>query len=244
MIRVQAVVMRFIPHSVPSLRLPRLICSFGPSMFSIRRVVLSLLLILPIAAHAGAGADELKRFVNDTRSVSAQFTQVQTNDRGEKVASSAGSMLLARPGRFRWSYHQPYEQLMVCDGQRIWLYDPDLAQVTVRPAAEALAGTPAALLAQKSTLTDQFSIEELGRRENSDGVRLRPLSADSDFESIELWLSRGAPDRMVFLDRLGNRTEVGFREIEVNARIDESLLKFTPPNGVEIVESGLPRTAE
>lgn len=184
------------------------------------------------------GADELKRFVNDTRTVSAKFTQIQTNERGEKLASSSGEMILSRPGRFRWSYTQPYDQLMVCDGAKIWLYDPDLSQVTVRPAAEALSGTPAALLAQKSTLTDQFSIEELGQRQGSEGVRLRPLNADGDFEAIELWLSRGAPDRMVFLDRIGNRTEVAFSQIQVNGKIDETQLRFKPPKGVEVVESG------
>ena len=160
------------------------------------------------------------------------------------MPSSAGEMILSRPGRFRWSYTQPYEQLIVCDGQKIWLYDPDLSQVSVRPAAEALSGTPAALLAQKSTLTDQFSIEELGQRQGSEGVRLRPLSADGDFEAIELWLSRGAPDRMVFLDRIGNRTEVGFSQIQVNGKVDEAQLRFKPPKGVEVVESGGQRTPE
>ncbi len=201
------------------------------------RCLLTFSALLPLAAHAG-GEDELKRFVNDTRTVSAKFTQIQTNDRGEKIASSSGDMILSRPGRFRWSYQQPYEQLMVCDGQKIWLYDPDLSQVTVRPAAEALTGTPAALLAQKSTLTEQFSVTEIGQRGESQGVSLKPRGKDSDFEAIELWLARGAPERMVFMDRLGNRTEVGFTQIQVNGKVDEAQLRFKPPAGVEVVDSG------
>ncbi|WP_428312223.1 outer membrane lipoprotein chaperone LolA [Hydrocarboniphaga sp.] len=190
------------------------------------------------SALANSGAEELNRFINDTRTVTARFSQVQFNDRGEKLASSSGQMILSRPGRFRWNYEQPYEQLMVCDGQKIWLYDPDLSQVTVRPAADTLSGTPAALLAQRSTLTDEFAIEDLGARNDAQGVRLKPRNVDGDFEAIEMWLRKGAPERMVFMDRIGNRTEVAFTDIQVNTKVDDAQLKFTPPKGAEIVESG------
>ena len=189
-------------------------------------------------AFANSGEQELKRFIDDTKTVSAHFSQVQTNEKGQKLQSSSGEMILSRPGRFRWAYQQPYEQLMVCDGSKIWLYDPDLSQVTVRPAADTLTGTPAALLAQRSTLTEEFGIEDLGARNGTQGVRLKPRSNDGDFEAIELWLRGGAPERMVFQDRLGNRTEVAFSEIKVNGRIDEAQLRFTPPKGAEIVEAG------
>jgi outer membrane lipoprotein carrier protein len=202
----------------------------------------TLLLALSVAgsssAFANSGDEELRRFVNDTRTVTAQFSQVQINDRGEKLASSSGQMILSRPGRFRWNYQQPYEQLMVCDGDKIWLYDPDLSQVTVRPAADTLSGTPAALLAQRSTLTDEFVIEDLGSHGDTQGVRLKPRNVDGDFEAIEMWLHSGAPERMVFMDRLGNRTEIAFTDIKVNTRVDEAQLKFTPPKNAEIVESG------
>ncbi|MDB5967677.1 MAG: lolA [Hydrocarboniphaga sp.] len=202
----------------------------------------ALLLALSAAgmssALANSGEEELSRFIKDTRTVTAHFTQVQINERGEKLASSSGQMILSRPGRFRWNYEQPYEQLMVCDGQKIWLYDPDLSQVTVRPAADTLSGTPAALLAQRSTLTDEFTIEDLGARSDTQGVRLKPRNVDGDFEAIEMWLRRGAPESMVFMDRLGNRTEVAFTDIKVNVKVDEALLKFTPPKNAEIVESG------
>lgn len=202
----------------------------------------ALLLALSVAGAspvlANSGEEELSRFINETRTVTARFTQVQINERGEKIASSSGQMILSRPGRFRWNYEQPYEQLMVCDGQKIWLYDPDLSQVTVRPAADTLSGTPAALLAQRSTLTDEFAIEDLGARGETQGVRLKPRNVDGDFEAIEMWLHKGAPERMVFMDRLGNRTEVAFSYIQVNVKVDEAQLKFTPPKNAEIVESG------
>lgn len=204
----------------------------------------AMLMLGTSSAIAGPAEDELRRFINDARTVTAHFTQIQVNERGEKIATSSGRMILSRPGRFRWAYEQPYEQLMVCDGDKIWLYDPDLAQVTVRPAAETLNGTPAALLAQKSTLADQFVVEDLGKRKEAQGVKLKPRSADGDFSGIEMWLRGGAPERMVFFDRLGNRTEIGFTDVQINGKVDEALLKFTPPKGTEIVDSGAQRATE
>ena len=201
------------------------------------RICVFLLLVFGAgAANAGPAEDELRRFVNDARTVTARFTQIQVNERGEKISTSSGRMILSRPGRFRWAYEQPYEQLMICDGAKIWLYDPDLAQVTVRPAAETLSGTPAALLAQKASLTDQFVVEDLGMRREAQGVKLKPRSTDGDFSSIEMWLRKGSPERMVFFDQLGNRTEIGFSDVQVNGKVDEAQLRFTPPKGTEIVD--------
>lgn len=205
---------------------------------SLFRLSSSLILgLAAAAAQAGSGEDELRRFIGDARTVTAQFSQVQINDRGEKLSSSSGQMVLSRPGRFRWSYMLPYEQLIVCDGEKIWMYDPDLSQVTVRPAADTLTGTPAALLAQRSTLTEEFTVSDLGKRNQAQGVLLKPRNIDGDFEAVEMWLHQGAPERMVFRDRLGNRTEVAFTDVKVNAKVDESQLHFTPPKNTEVVES-------
>ncbi len=87
----------------------------------------------------------LQKFVSEVNTLSGRFVQTQTDEHGEVLSSGEGKVAIARPGRFRWTYVRPYEQLMVCDGKKIWAYDPDLAQVTVRPAGEALIGTPAAL---------------------------------------------------------------------------------------------------
>lgn len=202
--------------------------------------IAGLLPFFAAAAPAAGGEAELRRFVEGVRTMSARFTQTQTDERGERLSSSTGTMLLSRPGRFRWSYQQPYEQLMVCDGQKIWLYDPDLAQVTVRPAAEALGGTPAALLAQRASLTDEFTLADLGERGGSQGLRLSPRNPDGDFAAIELWLRGPVIERMVFLDRLGNRTDVSFSEVKINTAIDEGQLRFVPPENAEVIDSTAP----
>ena len=208
---------------------------------------LALLLMVAVvpAAQAETAKEALAHFIDGVQSLSAHFEQVQRNERGENLQATSGRMWLSRTasaaadanGKFRWSYEKPYQQLMVCDGAKIWIYDPDLAQVTVRSANEALAGTPAQLLSRKSTLADEFSVEDAGEHGGARGVRLKPKSADSDFKSIELWLHNGTPIRMVFSDQLGGSTEVSFSEIKVNAKLEESLFRFTPPNGAEVVEA-------
>jgi len=202
---------------------------------------LGLVLGLTFAAapvHASEAESALRSFVEDVRTFSANYEQVQTDDAGEVLQRSSGSMALSRPGKFRWTYDTPYEQLMVCDGESIWVYDPDLAQVTRRPAEAALTGTPAALLAQRASLSDSFTIEDGGRSDGLQGVRLLPVQADSDFKSIELWLRDGAPVRMRFHDQLGGQTEVRFTQLSVNQAIDAAQFQFTPPAGAEVVDAG------
>jgi chaperone LolA len=205
--------------------------------------VLSLLILLGFAqsAHAASAEAELQRFIDGVLSFEAAFSQVQTDESGELISNQSGHFWLSRPGRFRWSYEKPYEQQMICDGQKIWLYDPDLRQVTVRPAGEALAGTPAELLTQKAQLSSSYTLEDRGTDKGARLIKLVPKSQDSDFRSIELWLVEGAPQRLRFLDQLGGKTDVQFRDTRVNAVIDNSRFSFVPPRGVEVIEGAAGR---
>ena len=187
-------------------------------------------------AHAASAEDELRQFVENVRTLDGRFVQTQTDEHGELVSSGAGRVAISRPGKFRWSYDQPYEQLMVCDGKTIWAYDPDLKQVTVRPAGETLAGTPAELLAQKARLADNFTTKDLGEKEGLRVVSLEPKNDQSDFKSIELWLKAGVPQRLRFSDPLGGNTLVELRDVKVNGSVADAQFTFTPPKGVEVVE--------
>lgn len=200
-----------------------------------------LIALLAVLAAGPARADAeaaLRRFVEDVTTLQARYEQVQTDEDGALLQRASGEMALQRPGRFRWTYDTPYEQLMVCDGDTIWVYDPDLAQVTKRPAQAALAGTPAALLSQRDALGDNFTIEDAGEVDGLQHVRLLPKSAGGDFRSIELWLMNGAPLRMRFHDTLGGQTEIEFHRIALNPELDSSLFRFVPPPGVEVVDAG------
>lgn len=200
-------------------------------------LLLFVAFVFPISLSAQS-SDALESFLRDTRTLTANFTQTQVDERGAVTAKQTGQLWLERAakgtGKFRWDYRMPYVQEMVCDGERLWLYDPDLAQVTVRPAAETLGGTPAALLLRGRGLSDDFNITP---REGG-GYALTPKAAESDFQSIELWLDGGAPTRMKFYDQLGGITEVVFTDRERNVKIPAARFAFTPPKGVEVVSGG------
>ena len=198
------------------------------------------LLIAPVIASAGPAQDALQSFVNRVESLSAKFEQVQKDEHGEVLQVSSGLLWLARPGKFRWSYQKPYDQLMVCNGETLWLFDPDLSQVTVRPAGASLQGTPAQLLADRKALEKLFRIEDAGMEGKARRVRLLPKAKDSDFQSVELWLKNGVPQRMRFQDPLGGSSDVSFTEIKTNTALDAKLFKFEIPKGVEVIRADEP----
>lgn len=199
------------------------------------RLLLALGLLLPAFAHAAPASKALQQFLDGVQTYSARFEQVQHDEKGEALQTTSGRMALQRPGKFSWIYEKPYSQIMVCDGTDIWLYDPDLKQATVRPAKDTLAGTPAELLSQRASIKTQFTIKDAGMDDGAHLVRLLPKAADSDFQSIELWLKQGSPQRMRFRDQLGNVTEVRFSDMQTNTALEASQFAFTPPAGVEVI---------
>ena len=207
-------------------------------MKNLIRLYFMMLALASCVSAQASPQDELKKFVDGVQTLSAEFKQIQSDERGKVLSTSTGRMWLSRPGRFRWSYETPYQQLMVCDGKKLWMYDPDLSQVTVRPAGEALLGTPAALLSQRSTLSDQFKLEDGGADGKSQIVRLKPKSGDSDFKAIELTLKNGMPQRMKFLDQLGGSSTITFSNVESASKPDEALFTFIVPKGTEVIEAG------
>jgi len=202
-----------------------------------RPFLIALSLLLPASAWAESAEQALQKFVDGVQTFSASFEQVQKDEKGALIQKTSGRMALSRPGRFRWAYEKPYEQLMVCNGQTIWLYDPDLKQVSLREAKDALAGTPAELLSQRATLKSQFTIKDAGRDGAARIVRLIPKSTAGDFQSIEMTLKNGVPQHMQFHDQLGNVTDVSFTGIRTNTPLDAAQFSFTPPEGVEVVQA-------
>lgn len=198
------------------------------------------------AAAADSAQEALKRFVDGVQTFEAHFDQTQTDERGQVTNRSSGQFTLGRPaagakgevGKFRWAYEKPYEQISVCDGTKLWAYDPDLNQVTVRSAKAALAGTPAALLSQRAALGDAFVVQDAGAEGDSRLVRLLPKAKDSDFKSIELTIDKsGAPLRMRFQDPIGGASEVKFSATKTNGKVDDKLFQFVPPKGTEVVDA-------
>lgn len=181
-----------------------------------------------------AAASRVEGFLDRLTSLRADFRQTVTDAHGRVLERAEGTMALARPGRFRWDYRVP-EQLIVSDGVTVWLYDIELEQVTVRPAGEALAGTPAMLLAGEADLGDEFEITHAGLEDGLEWSLLTPRRPDSDFRDLRLGFQGTELRRMTLHDRLGQTTELELLNIVRNPRIDDHLFSFKPPPGVDVV---------
>ena len=205
-----------------------------------RALVIAAIVVLPAqAAFADPAADaaalsRVEQSFGALTSLRADFRQTVTDANGKLIESAEGSMSLARPGRFRWDYRVP-EQLIVSDGTTVWFHDTELEQVTIRKAADTIEGTPAMLLTGEGDLKTEFDVSDGGTAQGLDWSRLLPRRPDGDFRELRLGFSKGQLRRMTMLDRLGQTTELEFVHIERNPRLDDSLFRFTPPPGVDVV---------
>jgi outer membrane lipoprotein carrier protein len=185
-------------------------------------------------AHAG-GVDQLRAFIDGTRSASAAFTQTVSGRSGRKPQTSSGQMMFARPGKFRWNYDKPYPQLLVGDGRKLWVYDPDIKQVSVKTLGQALGSSPAALLAGENTLEKNFVLTEGGSHEGLDWVEARPRTADSTFERMRIGFAGSELRAMDIVDNFGQTTRIRFSAFERNPALSPDLFRFVPPRGVDVV---------
>ena len=201
----------------------------------------ALTLVLALATTVAA-ADEkltgdrlLDDFVNNVDSMSASFEQSLVDANDVVVETSRGTVDIRRPGQFRWSYSEPYEQLLVADGLNVWSYDVDLEQVTVKPQAEVLANTPALLLGGSRNVVDEFELVESFADKGTEWLRLRPKNADNGFEQVELGFDDGVLRRMIFTDNLEQTTLIALLEVSLNDTLDDDLFAFSVPESADLV---------
>jgi outer membrane lipoprotein carrier protein len=185
-------------------------------------------------ARAG-GMDRLNEFMNSTLAATGEFEQRIYNRERKLVQESRGTLAFQRPGRFRWAYSKPYPQLIVGDGARVWVYDEDLNQVTVRKLDQALGATPAALLAGANDALKAFTLKDEGTRDGLEWVEAVPRDGDSTFERIRMGFGLTGLERMELTDTFGQTTELRFRALQRNPRVDPGLFRFAPPKGADVV---------
>ena len=195
---------------------------------------LSVLLSAPLAVQAD-GLENLKQFYSDTKSVKADFTQVVTDKKGQKVQEVAGNMQLKRPNKFRWDYNKPYEQEIISDGKQVWLYDTELAQVTVRAVSKVLGASPAALLAGDDSLEKNFQLNNIDLKDNLNWINAVPRLPDSGFEKILLGFADGKLGKMELTDSFGHKTVITFSNVIQNPTIADKVFVFKTPKGVDVV---------
>jgi outer membrane lipoprotein carrier protein len=198
------------------------------------RFALFLLVIFSVTAEASA-IDRFKTFVRTTQSARANFEQ-KVYDRDRKlVQESKGSFVFLRPGRFRWVYEKPVDQLIVGDGERVWIYDRDLNQVTVRRISKALGSTPAALLAGSSDIDKAFELADAGERDGLEWLEAKPRDKDAGFERIRMGFGVAGVQAMELVDNFGQTTFLRFSGLVRNPKVDAAEFRFEPPKGADVL---------
>ena len=206
-------------------------------MIRIKKLLPCLLLPLLLAVQTASadGMSSVKVFYEQTKSVRAKFHQVVTDKQGRKVQEVDGEMQLMRPNKFRWDYQKPYEQQIISDGSQVWLYDMELAQVTVRTLDKSIGSSPAALLAGGAAIDKSFKLINAVRKDSLEWVSAVSKDKESGFSKILMGFKDNKIQEMSLIDSFGHTTKIIFSQVEVNPSLEEKSFLFKPPQGVDVV---------
>jgi outer membrane lipoprotein carrier protein len=199
------------------------------------RFLCAVAALVAAAAHAN-GLDDFLAFNSATKTATARFEQQVFDRSGKAVETASGTFTFARPGKFRWTYDKPHRQVLVGDGTKLWIHDPDLNQVTVKRMEGAISSTPAALLAGRDDITKLFTLKDAGSSDGLAWVEALPKAQDTGFERVRLGLKGKSLAAMELHDQLGGRTLLRFSELEANAPVPPQSFTFTPPAGADVIE--------
>jgi outer membrane lipoprotein carrier protein len=198
------------------------------------RLLSGFLLLFAAGAHA-ASIERFQSFLRSTQTAQATFEQRVFDRNRTLVQTAKGSFAFQRPGRFRWAYDKPQSQVIVGDGEKVWIWDADLNQVTVKRLARAIGSTPAALLAGSADIAQAFVLQDAGVRDGLEWLEAKPREAESGFERIRLGMSSSGVEAMELLDSFGQTTVLKFINLSRNPQIDAGTFRFTPPKGADVL---------
>jgi outer membrane lipoprotein carrier protein len=198
------------------------------------RFLFALLVFLSGAAEAAA-IDRFKSFVRATQAARADFDQKVHDRSGKLTQETKGSFVFQRPGLFRWVYAKPVDQVIVGDGERVWIHDRDLNQVTVRKLSAALGSTPAALLAGSADIEKAFELSDAGSRDGLEWLEAKPREREAGFERVRMGFDAEGLRAMELLDHFGQTTHLRFSNLVRNPKVDRSEFRFEPPKGADVL---------
>ncbi len=196
---------------------------------------IAVLIFAPVA-HANGSIEKLKAFAAQTQSARASFTQTVRDKDGATIQTASGKLVFARPGKFRWEYEKPYQQIIVGDGQKLWVYDKDLNQVTVKKMEGALGSSPAALLAGSNDIEKYYNLDAKGAKGGLDWLEAYPRDEDSMFSKVRMGFKGNLLDAMELYDQMGQVTVIRFGKLQRNPKLADNLFTFTAPAGADVIE--------
>jgi len=192
------------------------------------------LALTPLSGVASS-LERFSEFINGTVQAQGEFEQKIFDSNRKLVQESRGALAFSRPGKFRWTYVKPYAQLIVGDGSKIWIYDEDLKQVTVRKLDQALGSTPAALLAGNNEAMRAFRLSDKGSKDGLEWLEALPRDKEGNFERIRMGFGASGLQVMELVDGFGQTTVLKFNSLERNPRLDPALFRFSPPKGADVI---------
>jgi outer membrane lipoprotein carrier protein len=198
------------------------------------RFLILLSFIVAGGAHASS-IERFKSFLTTTQSARAEFEQKVYGRDGKLMQESKGTFVFLRPGRFRWTYAKPVDQVIVGDGERVWIHDRDLNQVTVRRLSKALGSTPAALLAGASDVEAAFELSDAGQRDGLEWLEARPKEREAGFERVRMGFGTAGLEAMELMDNFGHTTVLRFSNVRRNPKLDAGEFRFEPPKGADVL---------
>jgi outer membrane lipoprotein carrier protein len=190
-----------------------------------------------IAPARAAGIDQLRTFLTQTKTARGEFSQRVGSRNSPKTQISSGAFVFQRPGRFRWTYVKPYEQVIVADGETLYLFDKDLNQVTVKKLAGAIPASPASILFGSNQFEKDFEVRDSGTRDDLEWIVATPRARDTPFEKIEIGFRDGLPAAMQLADSFGQTSQLRFSKVERDPVVDPQTFRFTPPPGADVLDS-------
>ena len=199
-----------------------------------QRIFFALVLMLFFQGANSSSLERFQSYLRTTQAARVDFQQKVFDKSGKTVQESSGSFSFLRPGRFRWTYEKP-PQVIVGDGERVWIHDVDLNQVTVRRVARVLGATPAALLAGAADIDKAFELVESGEQDGLQWLEAKPRERESGFERIRLGMSAAGVAAMELMDHFGQTTVLRFTNLVRNPQFDASTFRFTPPKGADVL---------
>jgi len=194
-----------------------------------------LLVLAPVQADEDASTKRLTSLLSQADTLTGRFSQLSLDASGTQLQETSGELALKRPGQFRWHTDEPMEQLLVSNGEKVWLYDPDLQQVTIQQLDQRLTHTPALLLSgDVSTISENF---EVSHKEVGDVIdfTLRPKARDTLFDSLRLSFRGGVINDMQLIDSVGQRTNILFMGVKMNEPLKSGLFQFEIPEGADVI---------
>lgn len=201
--------------------------------YRISALCLTWLVFAPV--WAGSGSERITTYLEELGSMRAEFTQTLYDEDLNRLEDSRGTMYLKRPGQFRWDYALPYAQSIVSNGKTLWVYDSELAQVTVKQLDAAVENSPSMLLTSDQPLEDHFTILELPKDDGSVWIELRPKSTQATFANIRIKFLQDELNTMELVDGFGQITHLEFTGLQKNPELDPGLFQFSPPSGADVI---------